>query len=323
MENCKQDGFISTIRYKPINLVMIINQTVPVFTARKGFWTLGIIAGLFGAIERSVAALEDNYVSYGELFTFLAATAVLLGWISLQFIWEKKISIEDLKEKSIFSLFSNLPIDEQQLYPVQARMHELQEHHTIRQLHTLPFPYLSQIYHLLNLKHLESVHSFSLSNLKITDVNGTHQTAMGGSITFGTTLSSPANILNVWRQRKVEVELKLLSPYTVELNIPVYGSKRMIVIFNVIPLDKYKHQFLIDIYSDLQWPKFLLSPILHVASLLTLYEDLPYLEKLSARNLNCLLRYGRATQRETMWLFQRFVELYAPINQPLPSGSIC
>jgi hypothetical protein len=305
-------------------IVMIIHQATPISLVTKGIWLVGVPICLFIVIGQSSAALADNYVSYGELFRVVAIACVALVWIHIKWVWEEQDSAEKIKNKSIFSLFSNgLSIDEHQLNAVDARMHELRQHHAIRQLHVLPFPYISQIYHLLNLKHLESVHSFSLNNLKITQVSGTHSTRAGGSIKFDTVLSSPANVLNIWRQRQVEVELKLLSPYTVELNIPVYGSKRMIVIFNVIPIESNKHQFLIDIYSDLRWPKFLLSGILHIASLLTLYEDLPYLEKLSTKNLACLRRYAKSSSRETMWLFQRFVELYVVTPQPLQSGSPC
>jgi len=301
---------------------MIVNQLMPTSIAAKVLWFVGVPVCLFVVIEKSIAALADDYVSYSELFRVLAIACVALVWIHIKWLWEEEDSAEQIKNKSVYSLFSNgLSIDEHQLDAVDARMRELRQHHTIRQLHTLPFPYISQIYHLLNLKHLESVHSFSLNSLRITQVSGTQVTTTGGSIRFDTVLSSPANVLNIWRQRQVEVELKLLSPYTVELNIPVYGSKRMIVIFNVIPLESHKHQFLIDIYSDLRWPKFLLSGILHIASLLTLYEDLPYLKKLSTKNLNCLRRYAKSSSRETMWLFQRFVDLYALTAQPVQSGT--
>jgi len=50
-------------------------------------------------------------------------------------------------------------------------MLELQEQHMINQEYILPFPYLCQIYHLLNLKHLETIHNFSLNNLKVITIN--------------------------------------------------------------------------------------------------------------------------------------------------------
>jgi hypothetical protein len=61
--------------------------------------------------------------------------------------------------------------DKTYLVAAQTRMKELQDYHQISQRYVLPFPYICQIYHLLNLKHLENVHSFSLSNLRVVGVN--------------------------------------------------------------------------------------------------------------------------------------------------------
>lgn len=201
--------------------------------------------------------------------------------------------------------------DDVHLLTAQSRMQALKQNHVIRQLHVLPFPFISQIYHLLNLKHLESVHSLSLSNLKVVDVSHTTPTALGGTIKFKTTLDSPLSILKMWRQPIVEVELTLHSLYTVELSIPVYDGKRMIVIFNAFPLSEDQHEFLIDIYTDLNWPKPILQLILHIASLVTLYEDLPYLQKLSEREWFGILSKQSSSIQSINWLFDRFVELYA------------
>jgi hypothetical protein len=85
----------------------------------------------------------------------------------------------------------------------------------------------------------------------------------------------------------------------------------MIVMFNTFPLSEDQHEFLIDIYTDLKWPKPILQLILHIASLVTLYEDLPYLQKLSEREWLCLLNKQRNSMQKINWLFDRFVELYA------------
>ena len=114
----------------------------------------------------------------------------------------------------------------------------------ISQEYILPFPYLCQIYHLLNLKHLETVHNFSLNNLKIFQISHFQPTSTGGIIKFQTILDSPANPLRIWRQPIVEVDLILHTPYTVELSIPVYNNKRIIVLFILI----YK----IDVYRNPQ-----------------------------------------------------------------------
>jgi hypothetical protein len=205
---------------------------------------------------------------------------------------------------------SNLSPTERYLYAAQSRMLELQNQHLIRQEYILPYPYLCQIYHLLNLKHLESIHSFSLNNLRVIQVSQFQTTDIGGKIQFQTILDSPFNALRIWRPPIVEVELILHSPYTVELSIPVYNDKRIIVIFNVLPINQTKHKLFIDIYSNLGWPKGLLQILLHFASSLTLFEDLPYLRKLAARNIHRLFKLSNGSNHETMWLFNRFVDLY-------------
>jgi hypothetical protein len=107
---------------------------------------------------------------------------------------------------------------------IESRMAELQPHHLISQRYFFPFPYLCQIYHLLNLKHLENVHGFSLNNLEILQVSHFHSSEVGGTIRFQTILRSPLNILRLWRQPVVEVDLILHDPYTVELCIPFFST---------------------------------------------------------------------------------------------------
>jgi hypothetical protein len=168
----------------------------------------------------------------------------------------------------------------------------------------------------LNLKHLETIHNFSLNNLKVINVSDFEPTASGGIIRFQTILDSPVNPLRIWRSPIVEVDLILHNPYTVELSIPVYGNKRIVVIFNAIPISNTEHKLCIDIYSNLGWPRPLLQILLHFASCLTLFEDLPYLQKLAERNVDRLFTSSRASNQETMWLFKRFVDLYSSRIKP-------
>ena len=194
------------------------------------------------------------------------------------------------------------------LQAARLRMLELHEQHIVGQAYTLPFPYYAQIYHLLNLKHLESVHSFSLGNLKIKQVDQLQPTDVGGVLRFQTGLDSLVNVLRIWRRSEVEVELVLHDSYTVELRVPIYRQKRVIVLFNVLPLPEDHHKLFIDIYSDLNWPKPLLRPLLDIAASLTLLEDLPYLRQLADRS-GSPLASARGDQ-ETLSLLQRFVTLY-------------
>jgi hypothetical protein len=63
-------------------------------------------------------------------------------------------------------------------------MLQLRKDHIISQAYILPIPYLCQIYHLLNIKHLETVHKFSLKGLRISNVSQIETTPIGGSIKF-------------------------------------------------------------------------------------------------------------------------------------------
>jgi hypothetical protein len=193
---------------------------------------------------------------------------------------------------------------------IEARMADLKDHHLISQRYFFPFPYLCQIYHLLNLKHLENVHGFSLSNLEILKVSHFQSSEVGGTIRFQTILRSPFNILRLWRQPIVEVDLILHDPYTVELQIPIYREKHVTVLFNVIPLQNRGHELFIDIYSSLRRFKPLLKLVFHLASCLTVLEDLPYIRKLAERNLERLIERNKISNHDTMQLFKRFTELY-------------
>ncbi|MBD2120786.1 hypothetical protein [Trichocoleus sp. FACHB-262] len=285
---------------------------------RHGVWLFGIPAWLFAIIDRSFSALADSCFSAVEILHLSMASLFFVSWLCLKpeessqsdtvgAVWEPAPGSE-LSEHELF------------LQMAQARMTELEEQHMIRQEYDLPFPQLCQIYHLLNLKHLENVHSFSLNNLRIVKVSQVNATSIGGYIKFQTILESPFNVLRIWRQPIVEVDLILHSPYTVELSIPVYNEKRITVLFNAIPLSETEHKFLIDIYSDLPWPKPLLQAVLHVSACLTLFEDLPYLHKLAQRNLDRLVNSSRLPSHETMWLFGRFVSLYGSSAQSLPAA---
>lgn len=275
---------------------------------RNGIWLLGIPSWLFGVIDRTVAIFTDSYLSVLGIFHLLLACFFFVSWLYLK--PEKALNnnyVYSLPSGQIDSGFDQHKVH---LSTAHARMIELQEQHVISQEYILPFPYLCQIYHLLNLKHLETIHNFSLNNLKVIKVSHVQPTANGGMLKFQTILDSPFNALRIWRPAIVEVGLILHTPYTVELIIPAYKEKFLIVIFNALPLSPTEHKFFIDIYSNLEWPRPLLRILLHFASCLTLFEDLPYLRKLAARNLHRLVNLSRVSNPEAMWLFTRFVELY-------------
>jgi uncharacterized protein YoaH (UPF0181 family) len=294
-------------------------STTAIHRFRTSVWVLGIFSLLFGAIDRGVTIYSDGYVSATEFLQFIIPSILLSGWLYLKpepdWISNGTEQIQRYRSEGLSAQ------DEIYLSAAQARMEELQNQHRVSQRYILPFPYLCQIYHLLNLKHLEQIHSFSLGNLRVIGISDVRSTAIGGALSFQTVLSSPMNALRIWRQPVVEVDLTLHTPYMVELSVPVYQEKRVTVIFNVLPIDRFSHEFLIDIYTDLNWPKCLLQLLLHFAACLTLFEDLPYLEQLTKQDLLQSVRSGKTSGHQTMWLFKRFVELYGvyPTRKALES----
>jgi hypothetical protein len=292
------------------NQALEVELALFILKFKNGIWLLGIPSWVFGITDRGIAAFADGYVSAVEVLQICTAFFFFLNWLYLK--PEQSININDLESSQSY------------LCPFRSRRFELKKRHMISQEYILPFPYICQIYHLLNLKHLETVHKFSLNNLKVIKISSFQPTSIGGIITFQTILDSPMNVLRIWRQPIAEVDLILHTPYTVELSIPVYSNKRISVIFSAYPLTDNEHHFCIDIYSDLDWPKPFLQILLHLASCLTLWEDLPYLQKLAERNRAGLVNQNRGSNHEMMWLFRRFVHLHGSseeISKSIAAGS--
>lgn len=275
---------------------------------KNGIWSLGIPSWVVGIADRGVASFADGYISAAEILQLLTATFLFVSWLYLK--PEESWNITNIGE--IETCWNDIYPRQNEVFlsTIKGRMLELQNQHKISQEYILPFPYICQIYHLLNLKHLENVHNFSLNNLKVIDVNYIRATDIGGMVKFQTVLDSPVNALRIWRQPIVEAKLILHTPYTVELKIPVYNGKNIIVIFNALPLNPQEHKFFIDIYTDLEWSRPLLQILFHFAACLTLFEDLPYLRQLATINTERLFTSSINSERKTMWLFRRFVELY-------------
>lgn len=285
---------------------------------RNSIWVLGILTWLVGVFERGYVAFLDGAITIAHLAQLLTAAILFSGWLYLKPENSprnsRSVAFED--PSAAFAMKQSTHLD-----TIQARMSALQKHHVVGREYILPFPYLCQIYHLLNLKHLETIHSFSLNNLKVVSVSDLQPTAIGGTLRFQTMLDSPLNILRLWRQSTVEVALTLHTPFTVELQVPVRHDKTIHVIFNVLPLSQNEHRLYVDIYSNLPWPKSLLRFVLEFATSLTLLEDLPYLRKLTARKQQNLLRPNAPSDRaldasDTLQLYRRYVNLYSPTPAP-------
>lgn len=285
-----------------------LGLTPSVAQIRNNLWIFGIHSWMFGIVDRGFAAFADGYLSAVELTQIFMAAFLFVSWIYLK--PEETLDSSSIARLESCQAGAIVPHQPAFVQAAQDRMMELSSQHLISQEYVLPFPYECQIYHLLNLKHLETIHGFSLNNLRVIGVNDIQPTSIGGKLKFQTVLESPFNLLRIWRQPIVEVDLTLLTPYTVELSIPVYNDKRITVIFNALPLRETEHVLFIDIHSDLGWPRPMMQLLLHFAACLTLFEDLPYLQKLADHKVERLVRSGRLAKQDSMWLFKRFADLY-------------
>lgn len=291
---------------------------------RGGLWKVGSFAYMVALTDRSVACFAAGTWFAIGLAQVVLVALLFIGWLYLKpaRLVAEHLSADQISTLKHYKLSSNTPQHAAYRHQTEARMLQLEKYHLITQEYVLPIPYLCQIYHLLNLKHLESVHAFSLNNLKVIDVGPFEATAIGGSLKFQTVLEASPNVLSLVRQPVVEVELTLHTPYTIELNIPVHNDKRIAVMFNVLPLSHHEHKLFIDIYSNLALPRPLLQILLHIAAGLTVLEDLPYLHKLNKSKRHRSVQFGQANHK-TMQLFKRFVDLYgSSLEQPQADGAV-
>ncbi|MGF1571216.1 MAG: hypothetical protein ACFCVD_24595 [Nodosilinea sp.] len=261
---------------------------------KYGLWLLGIPVIIYGAVDRGIAAFSGSDLEVTNVSYCLIGLVILLGWVCIGLAEDDHdgiLSEEDQPTKSAIAPASNC---------------------IAQQTYRLPFPYLCQVYHLLNIQHLEDIHRLSLGNLKVVKVSNFQATQEGGKICFETMLDSPFNVLRLWRNPVVEVELTIHSPHQIELKVPAYGQKFIRVLFNVVPLNAKEHHLSIQMFSNLAWPKELLKAILIVASSLTLLEDLPYLHHLARRKYDRLFSQTSEKRRssQAMQLFHRYANLY-------------
>jgi hypothetical protein len=293
---------------------------------REGIWSFGILYWMSIIIAQCFEVLANGNLSNMNLSHLFTGFILFVGWIYLKPVPNlepESLKATDISALKYYKLDSVVPPHEAYLRETEARMLQLEKHHLISQEYVLQVPYLCQIYHLLNLKHLESIHSFSLNGLKIIDVGQLEASTNGGAVKFQTVLDSPLNLLRIWRQPVVEVELILHTPYTIELSIPSYGNTNITVMFNVLPLSHNNHKLFIDIYSNVVFPKMLVQTLLHIASSLTLLEDLPYLKKLTEGKICRLGNVAKGLHPKTMQLFERFTDLYgSSLEQPPSAGAV-
>lgn len=281
-------------------LTRISSQRLPAEDALKrsifkyGLWLMGIPAILYGATDRGMAAFKSQGIEITNVSYCLIALVILLAWICI-----------GIDSDLAGSAGPNALLSQAKSQP-DAPVCVAQQ--SVR----LPFPYSCQIYHLLNLKHLEHVHRFSLGNLKVAGISSFHKTRAGGLLRFQTELHSSLNVLRLWRQPKVEVDLILHTPYQIELKIPAYGDNVICVLFTVIPLSTNEHQLTVQMFTNLNWPREFLRVLLLLASSITLLEDLPYLAKLAQRQaVSSKQALSKRPAAHDMQLFQRYLDLYS------------
>jgi hypothetical protein len=270
-------------------------------------WLLGIPAILFGAVDRGFAAFSPAGINPANVSYCFIALVFLFAWVGIgatDHPFAGSVPVERSQAPAPSANSSNLMVAQSLISSSNC---------IAQQSYRLPFPYLCQIYHLLNLKHLEDIHRFSLGNLKINEISHFQETQAGGKMRFNTVLESPLNLLRLWRAPSVEADLTIHSPYQIELKVPLYQQKFIHVLFSVTPLSTEEHQLSVHLFADLPWPKEFLKAISIIAVSLTLLEDLPYLQLLAQHNYGRLTHHTRDRKHpsQAMQLFYRYIELYS------------
>jgi hypothetical protein len=154
---------------------------------RDGIWSFGILYWISIIIARCFEFLANGNLSDINLSHLLTGFLLFIGWIYLKPIPNlepESLKATDISALKYYKLDSGVPPHASYLHETETRMLQLEKHHLISQEYVLQVPYLCQIYHLLNLKHLESIHSFSLSGLKIIDVGQLEASTRGGTVKF-------------------------------------------------------------------------------------------------------------------------------------------
>jgi len=290
----KIQDYLDQVSHPSLPVVDFLKRNIFIYS----MWLMGIPAFLYGAAERGIAAYNGQFMEGKLLSHYIISLVALLGWfmVGVAINTAKPVTVEAR------SRLSQIPLNGEPAWPLTC---------LAEQSYRLPFSHQCQIYHLLNLKHLEEIHRFSLGNLKVTEVSHFQETQTGGSLRFKTVLDSPTNVLRIWRDPSVEVDLILHTPYQIELKVPVYNEKHIHVLFNVWPLNQNEHQLSVKMFSDLGWPNTVMKAILIIAASLTLLEDLPYLSQLSTINLGRSRHPDKeALKTPGMQLFQRYLRLY-------------
>jgi hypothetical protein len=188
----------------------------------------------------------------------------------------------------------------------RAHIEALEPYHILSKEWTLPFSHWVQLYHLMNISHLEHVHEDTLNNLAIGDVVDTIETQNGGIITFITNIKP--SLISLFRKPQNIVSLELLSPFTISLTIPQSPDIQTTVLFNTLPIREDKHVLFVDIYSNLEIPKSILKPAMQLATSLTVMEDIPYYENLAKQDIRNVIR--RTKDNPEMYLYKRYSQLY-------------
>lgn len=290
----KIQAHLEKISHPDLPVVDFLKRNIFMYAA----WLIGIPVFIYGVVERGVAAYQEHFTEVTLLSQCMIALVALFIW----FIIGTATKTSGKSADQPRSPHPPSPLVPHPPLPLAC---------VAEQRYRLPFSHRCQIFHLLNLKHLEDIHRVSLGNLKVTEVSQFTETQTGGRLRFKTVLDSPTNILRLWRDPSVEVELILHTPYQIELKVPAYNHKHIHVLFNVLPLAQDEHLLSIQIFSDLGWPSTVMRAILIVAASLTLLEDIPYLSQIATSQVGRSPRPAKGLLRSPMMqLFNRYLHLY-------------
>ena len=226
-------------------------------------------------------------------------------------------SITRILQLGNLSYITTKPIDHNctSLLQFEERIQSLEHNHIMQLEKNLDFNWLVQIYHLMNVNHLEVFHNVSLNGLSVEEIIDFRPTNVGGTISFKTISKSALGFIRLFRGKESVVKLTMHSALTIELNLEVGDNKTYTVLFNVLPLSANRHKLFVDIYGTKKpniASKTILGLVLKIASLITINEDMDYYEKLGKRDLANIIAYDRTQTPNKSSLIHRFFQVYGP-----------
>jgi hypothetical protein len=180
--------------------------------------------------------------------------------------------------------------------------------------YSLGYNWIVEMYHLMSLDHIKSTHWLTLNGFSIDNLRDYQETSNTSEISYDVELpnSLDAFRINSSDTKKSIVTLTLFSAFTVGMRLKIKEDWIFLILFNVLPTADKSHKLFVDYYSSKEIRfKFLTRQIIKLVSLITVFEDIDYLNIISKRNLSRVQTKKPSLELQNNSLIKRFYNLYS------------